>query len=69
MLLSGLARGDAVDKVAHNYNQDSKEDIEANHKAFGRQCKICYLHIAGKPQIERQMRQQWCHSIHKAKNE
>ena len=58
LLSSELARDDAVDEITHGYNQDSKENIEARHEAFGKQCIFCYLHIAGKPQIERQMRQQ-----------
>ena len=41
LLPSSLARGDAVDEVAREQNQDSEEDIEAGHKDFGRQCIFC----------------------------
>ena len=58
VLSSGLAGDEVVDEVARGQNQDSGEDIEAGHEAFGWQIESHHLNVAGRPWKEHEMPQQ-----------
>ena len=47
--LAGFGGDEAVDEVARGQNQDSGEDIEAGHEAFGWQIESHHLNVAGRP--------------------
>ena len=49
VLSSCFAGDEVVDEVARGQNQDSGEDIEAGHEAFGWQIESHHLNVAGRP--------------------
>ena len=46
---AGHGGDEAIDKVARGQDQDSGEDIEAGHEAFGWQIESHHLNVAGRP--------------------